>query len=61
MQSILTDYQFNVGNGGLSVFKNLMNAAYNNDLEGLNREYKRYTGGLELTRNKHIKNELDSI
>lgn len=62
-QSILTDFQYNPG---LSKFKNLVNAFDTENMQGINKEYKRYiTAGkkkLELTgRNNAIKQDIDSI
>lgn len=57
-QSLLTDYHYNPG---LSKFPKFVDAIYNNDLEGMYDNYKRYSGKRELGRNKYIKEELDKI
>lgn len=57
-QSILTDYQFNPG---ISSFPKLMKAFYDDDIEEIYKQFKRYTGGKPLGRNKVIEEELEKF
>lgn len=57
-QSILGDYQFNPG---LSTFPKLMQGFHDKDLDKIYKNYKRYSRGKPLGRNKIIKEELDKI
>lgn len=60
IKSIILDYQYNV-NGGIKTFPKLMKAIHDVDHEGIKANYKRYTGGKELGRNKGIIKELEGL
>lgn len=57
-KSVLIDYEYNPG---LKKFPNLMTGFHEADLDKINSEYKRYSRGKELGRNKTIKKDLDSL
>lgn len=57
-QSILGDIQYNPG---LSKFPKLMEAAHSKNMNAFKRNYKRYSDGKELGRNKGIAKDIDSI
>lgn len=66
-RSFLTDYQYNVKNGGLKKFPKLMEAMHNGDIDGIKRESSRtYTddNGIKRPlekRNKAMLEDADSI
>jgi hypothetical protein len=57
-QSILTDFSYNPG---LGKYPKLMEGFHSGDMDTILSEYKRYSGGQELGRNKIIREELDTL
>lgn len=57
-QSILVDYSYNPG---LSKFTKLMDAFHSGDKDGILKEYKRYSGGKPLGRNKTLFEEIQTL
>jgi hypothetical protein len=57
-KSILIDYEYNPG---LSKFPNLMTGFHDADLEKIKANYKRYSRGKELGRNKTLARDIDSL
>lgn len=57
-KSILIDYEYNPG---LSKFPNLMTGFHDADLEKIKANYKRYSRGRELGRNRTLEKDIDSL
>lgn len=57
-QSILVDYSYNPG---LAKFPKLMEGFHSGNLDLIRKNYKRYSGGKELGRNKVLLEELDTL
>ena len=57
-QSILVDYSYNPG---LAKFPKLMEGFHSGNLDLIRQNYKRYSGGKELGRNKVLLEELDTL
>ena len=57
-QSILTDFSYNPG---LGKYPKLMEGFHSGDMDTILSEYKRYSNGKELGRNKVIREELDTL
>lgn len=57
-QSILTDFSYNPG---LAKFPKLMDGFHSGDMDTILSEYRRYSNGKELGRNKVIREELDTL
>ena len=57
-QSILVDYSYNPG---LAKFPKLMEGFHSGNLDLIRKNYKRYSGGKELGRNKFLLEELDTL
>lgn len=57
-QSILVDYSYNPG---LAKFPNLMEGFHSGNLDLIRQNYKRYSNGKELGRNKVLLDELDTL
>jgi hypothetical protein len=57
-QSILVDYSYNPG---LSKFPSLMEGFHSGDLDLIKKNYKRYSGGKPLGRNKTLLEEIEML
>lgn len=57
-KSILIDYEYNPG---LSKFPNLMTGFHDADLDKIKANYKRYSRGKELGRNRTLAKDIDSL
>lgn len=57
-KSILIDYEYNPG---LAKFPNLMTGFHDADLEKIKANYKRYSRGRELGRNRTLEKDIDSL
>jgi len=57
-QSILVDYSYNPG---LQKFPSLMEGFHSGNMDMIRKNYKRYSGGKELGRNKKLLEEIDTL
>lgn len=57
-QSILVDYSYNPG---LAKFPKLMEGFHSGNMDMIRENYKRYSGGKELGRNKTLLKEIDTL